>query len=129
MQTTMLVTRVLRVLCCAFAVCASTLSERAVFAQWGHIEGQFVFEGTAPQLADLVKQGSAVKDASICSAEGIPDESLVVNSTNNGVANVFVFLRKADKVHPDLKTTAEKEVAFDQKNCRFRPHALVVRTG
>jgi hypothetical protein len=105
------------------------LSERAVYAQWGTIEGQFVFDGEVPTPALFVKKGdAAVKDAAICSAEPIPDESLVVNPSNNGIANVFVFLRKAEKVHPDLKASAEKEVVFDQKNCRFRPHAMVIRT-
>ncbi len=113
----------------ATVVCASTLGARAACAQWGDIQGQFLFDGDAPQLANLVQKGNeAVKDPSICAAESVPDESLVVNSSNKGIANVFVFLRKADKVHPDLKTSAEKEVILDQKNCRFLPHALVVRT-
>jgi hypothetical protein len=113
----------------AMVACASTLDERAAFAQWGDIQGQFVFDGDPPQLEDLVKKGnSAVKDASVCAAESIPDDSLVVNSSNKGIANVFVFLRKADKVHPDLKRPAASEVILDQKHCRFVPHALVVRT-
>ena len=108
---------------------AGPLNERAVYAQWGTIEGQFVFDGELPAPALLVKKGdAAVKDAAICSAESVPDESLVVNSQNKGVANVFVFLRKAEKVHPDLKASSQKEVRFDQKNCRFVPHALIVRT-
>ncbi len=111
------------------AMCAWSPGERAAFAQWGHVEGLFVFDGDVPQLPLLVKQGDAsVKDAAICSADPVPDESLVVNSKNKGVANVFVFLRKADKVHPDLKVSKEKEIRFDQKNCRFLPHALIVRT-
>lgn len=114
----------------ACAMCAWLPGERAAFAQWGDVEGQFVFDGDVPQLPLLVKQGdAAVKDAAVCSAGAVPDESLVVNTQNKGIANVFVFLRKADKVHPDLKTPAEKEVVFDQKNCRFQPHAMVVRIG
>lgn len=113
----------------AIAMCACPPGECALFAQWGNVEGQFVFDGDPPQLPLLVKQGdSAVKDASVCSAEPVSDESLVVNSKNKGIANVFVFLRKADKIHPDLKASKDKEVHFDQKNCRFLPHALIVRT-
>lgn len=113
----------------AVAMCAWSSGERAAFAQWGHVAGQFVFDGDVPQLPLLVKQGdAAVKDAAVCSAGAVPDESLVVNSQNKGIANVFVFLRKADKIHPDLKASQDKEVRFDQKDCRFLPHALIVRT-
>src|SRR5262245_52886186 len=112
-----------------FAASAELGRERAAFAQWGTVEGQFVIDGDVPAPAMLVKKGdAAVKDAAICSAESVPDESLVVNPQNKGVANVFVFLRKADKVHPDLKASQDKEVRFDQKNCRFLPNALIVRT-
>lgn len=113
----------------AVATCAWSLGERVAVAQWGNVDGQFLFDGDLPQLPLIVKQGdTSVKDAAVCSADSIPDESLVVNSTNKGVANVFIFLRKAEKVHPDLKASQNKEVHFDQKNCRFLPHALIVRT-
>ena len=60
----------------AVAVCACSSGERAAFAQWGHVEGQFVFDGDVPQLPLLVKQGdSAVKDAAVCSAGPVPDDS------------------------------------------------------
>lgn len=113
----------------AIAACAWSLGERIAVAQWGDVEGQFLFDGELPELPLIVKQGdTTVKDAAVCSADSIPDESLVVNSKNKGVANVFLFLRKAEKVHPDLKASQNKEVHFDQKNCRFLPHALIVRT-
>ena len=31
-------------------------------------------------------------------------------------------------MHPDLKESTAKEVVFDQKGCRFVPHAIVART-
>lgn len=121
--------RLLVVALFAIAICAWSPIERTAFAQWGDIEGQFMFDGDVPQLPLLVRQGDAgVKDAAICSADAVPDESLAVNSKSKGIANVFVFLRKADKVHPDLKASKDKDVHFDQKNCRFLPHALIVRT-
>lgn len=106
-----------------------SVGERIAVAQWGDISGQFIFDGELPEIPLIVKQGdTSVKDASVCSVHSIPDESLVVNEKNKGVANVFIFLRKAEKIHPDLKASPNREVHFDQKNCRFVPHALIVRT-
>ena len=97
---------------------------------WGTIEGQFVFEGDAPELAPLVAKGDqAVKDAAVCAANEVPDETLLVNPENKGIANIFLYIRKAPKkIHPDLKKSAESEIVFDQKNCQFLPHAMIVRT-
>lgn len=108
--------------------CAAPLPAWA--AEFGSIEGQFVIDGAAPKLADLVKKGdAAAKDAAVCAAEGVPDDSLHVNAENGGVADVFIYLRKAPKdVDPSLKASKEKEVVFDNKGCRYVPHAAIVRT-
>ena len=96
---------------------------------YGTIVGQFVLEGEIPQLQPLVAAGAVnVNDAPICATANIPDDSLVVDPKTKGIANVFVYLPKADKVHPKLKESEKKEVDFDQKGCRFIPHALFVRT-
>lgn len=97
---------------------------------WGTIEGQFVFEGDVPDLEPLVAKGDqAVKDATVCAAAGVPDESFVVNPENRGIANVCLYLRKAPKkIHPDLEQSSESEIVFDQKGCQFLPHALILRT-
>ena len=116
---------------CSIAALAvvATLSETVQAAGWGTIKGQVILDGDAPSIDMLVKKGDkAVKDAAVCAADGVPDQSLVVNDDTKGVANIFIFLSKAKKVHPDLEDPKEKELVFDQKGCKFIPHAMFVRT-
>lgn len=98
---------------------------------WGTVEGQFVLSaGDLPKLAPLVSKGDpSARDADVCAADGVPDESLVINPENRGIANICLYLRRApDEIHPDLVESKEPNVVFDQKGCRFRPHVLIVRT-
>jgi hypothetical protein len=99
-------------------------------ADWGTIKGQVVVDGDIPTLKPLVKKGDAsAKDSSVCAADEVPDESLVIDSKTKGIANVVVYLQKAPaKIHPDLAKSKEEEITFDQKGCRFLPHVLLVRT-
>jgi hypothetical protein len=93
---------------------------------YGSVTGQFVLDGDIPELKPLETKG---KDAPTCPADNVPDDSLVVDSASKGIANVFVFVRtKPKKIHPDLTASKEKAISFDQKNCRFIPHAMLVRT-
>lgn len=93
----------------------------------GWVSGTVKFAGTAPELKALVEKGADVRDAMVCSAEPIPDQSLEVNSENSGVANVFVFLARAPK---GGKSEAPAEPAvIDQKGCQFFPHGLTVQVG
>jgi hypothetical protein len=98
--------------------------------EWGTIEGQFVFEGDIPELKPLITKGDAgVKDAPVCAVNGVPDETLIIDPESRGIANIFLYIRKAPKqIHPDLKNSAEKEVVFDQAGCKFLPHTLILRT-
>src|SRR5438445_4642671 len=82
-----------------------------------------------PGRRGVVPAGSTqVNEASICAAAEILSDELVVDPKTSGIANAFVYLPKAEKVHPRQKESATKEVVFDQKGCRFIPHALFVRT-
>jgi hypothetical protein len=103
---------------------------QALCAQgWGSVEGQFLFEGDVPELPPKVAKGDKMAKEPRCAVNGVPDESLVVNPENRGIANVCIYLRKAPAmIHPDLKESKEKEVVFDQKGCIFLPHVLIVRT-
>lgn len=90
----------------------------------GNLTGRVVYEGDFTPLPVLFQKGAAPKDPSVCGAEAIPNETVVVN--NGGLANVFVYLEKVPKgakVSPP-----EGDVIFDQKTCVFIPHALFVRT-
>jgi len=92
----------------------------------GDVVGTVVFDGTPPQLDAIIAQGADVRDKEVCSAEAIPNEELIVNAENKGVQNVFVYLEK-----PPSGANAEPatdNAIFDQKGCRFLPHAMIVRT-
>jgi hypothetical protein len=92
----------------------------------GTLKGRVVFQGTAPVLQPLIQKGQDVKDA-VCAKETIPDQKLVVDSSG-GVANVIVFLAKAPAgaaVPPPPTDVAD----FDNKNCHFVPHVLLMRVG
>ena len=107
-----------------------SMCDSAAAEEWGTLEGQFVLEGSPLELDPLVVKGdSSAKDADVCAVNGVPDNSLVVNEENKGIANICLYIRKAPKsIHPDLEASAEKEVVFDQKGCIFLPHILIVRT-
>ncbi|MEO2026240.1 MAG: hypothetical protein ABGZ23_10210 [Fuerstiella sp.] len=63
----------------------------------GSFFGAIVLDGDAPELAPLVsKDDENVKDREVCGAADVPDETLVVGE-GNGIANVFVYLRRAPK--------------------------------
>ena len=100
-------------------------------AQWGDIKGRVVLEGAVPPAKLLVKKGDAsAKDAAVCAAQDVPDESVVIDETTKGIANVAVYLRRAPStIHPDLKPDPEVSVVYDQKGCRFIPHMAVVQAG
>lgn len=92
----------------------------------GSIKGRVLLTGAAPDLPPLIAKGAAVKDAEVCAAVNIPDERLMLGA-DNGVANVFVYVPKKPKGVPS--PADGEDMIFDQKNCRFLPHALVVPTS
>lgn len=97
-------------------------------AQWGHVKGRFVLDGEVPKPTFLFKAGGNVKDAEVCAATDFVNDELVVDPASKGIQNIFIYMRKAKSVHPDLKKSEKSEVVFDQKGCRFKPHALFIRT-
>lgn len=98
---------------------------------WGTLKGQIIYKGKIPLLPPLVRKGQKkVTDGNVCAAHDVADESLVIDAKSRGVANVFVYLRKKpERIHPDLVQIPKKKTVFDQKQCRFLPHALALRTG
>jgi plastocyanin len=93
----------------------------------GSFFGTVVLEGDAPQLDALVKQGDeSVKDKEVCGVAGVSNESLVVGD-GNGIANVFVYLRRAPKGHKS--DVPSETVVLDQKGCVFLPHVALIRAG
>ena len=62
-------------------------------AGFGTVKGKVIIDGSAPALAMLLAKGAPTKDA-ICAVNGVPNES-VIGDANGGLANVFVYLKKA----------------------------------
>lgn len=107
------------------------LASTTAQAQWGSLKGQIVLADPAPVVKPLVVKGMAPKDGAVCAAAAdIPDDSLAIDPKSNGIANVAVWLvaKKDLKVNPNLAKSEAAKVVFDQVNCRFIPHVLVVRT-
>ena len=96
----------------------------------GTWKGKVVLTGTLPSLplpALVAKGDKSARDPAVCGKQAaIPDESLLVQ--NRGLANVFIYLKKAPKNGID-DGPIEQLLLFDQKACTFKPHAMVVRTG
>lgn len=93
----------------------------------GNLVGKVTVSGDFSALAALIAKGADVKDKEVCAAVDLPDERVVLGE-QNGVANVFVYLPKAPKGGKPLAPPADP-FFFDQKNCRFFPHAVVIPVG
>jgi hypothetical protein len=101
-------------------------------ARWGDVKGQIVLDApAAPAPVEL----SVTKDQNVCLAKGpLLGEELVVNKSNLGIKNVFVWLvpddpQKPLAIHPKLQQIKQKKVEVDQPCCVFVPHALCLRQG
>lgn len=90
----------------------------------GDLAGVITFDGDVPSLPLIHGAGAQVRDKEVCSAEAVPDESLVVNASTKGIQGIFVYLEKAPA---GADITPAEPVTFDQKGCRFLPHALLAR--
>ncbi len=98
---------------------------------WGTLKGRVVFAGNAPDLAPLVKQGDAsVKDAQVCAAEPVPNQTLVVDPETKGVKWAIVYIPRPTAVNEEAKSEAlQAQQEFDQDGCLFVPHVLAAMTG
>jgi plastocyanin len=98
---------------------------------FGTLRGRFVYNGNVPPQGVLYAVGKAKANPEWCAAEQpILEQKVVIDPQSKGVANVFLWLAKMPE---GGKQTAAHEAdwptVFDQKNCAFVPHAMVVRTG
>ena len=97
---------------------------------YGTLTGQFVLSGTAPILPPLVNGPAAVRGFPAKCNPNIPDESLLVDRTTNGIENIVVFLPKAPAtIHSALVSRNLPPVTFDATCGRFAPHVLFVQTN
>ena len=96
---------------------------------YGSLSGQFVFEGDKIKLEQLVKKNDPKVRDKCCTIKGVNNGDLKVDEKTGGIKDVFVYIRGYDgDIHPDLKKSKIKEISFDQKNCEFLPHSLLIRT-
>ena len=100
-------------------------TETAVTGGVGTLRGKIEFQGIFTPLAPLYVKGGDVKDSEVCAAVEAPNQSILVK--DGGLANGFVYLKKAPKVAGSVPPDAV--LVFDQKNCVFKPHAMTVRVG
>jgi plastocyanin len=116
-----------RVLFLAFAIGIAFQHPATGDDAWGSIKGRIVYGGDA-----FVPEKIAVeRDPAVCGVGGQVDESLVVSPKNRGIRNIAIWLETRDEipVHPDFKDQPAKAPSMDNRNCRFEPHMLAVRTG
>lgn len=102
---------------------------------WGTVKGRVVWGGGAlPERKPIAKVNDN-QDKAHCLAKGpLLEEDWVVNPANKGIRWTFVWLAPEPNgpklpVHPSLQAIKEKEVAVDQPNCQFVPHAVGLRQG
>jgi hypothetical protein len=93
----------------------------------GSFAGKVVLTGSVTPLSALIKMGADVKDKEVCAAVETPDERLVLGAGNT-VQGVFIYLNKAPKGGKALEVPADPFL-FDQKNCRFLPHCVIIPCG
>lgn len=90
---------------------------------WATLKGRFMFAGDPGQPKALVID----KDTEVCGKSSkIFDQSLRVDSSTKGLADVVVFVRKASRVK---EAEAGVPPVFDQKNCEFLSPVFVGRVG
>ncbi len=102
---------------------------RAAFADdaWGTIKGRIVLSEDAPTAEKI----DVERDAEVCGLVRLVEESLVVQKNNRGIRNVAIWLETRDEipVHPSFKDSPQKSPVIDNRDCRFEPRMLAVRTG
>ena len=94
---------------------------------WGTITGRIVCSEDAPAVEKI----DVERDADVCGIVGLFDESFVVHRDNRGIRNIAIWLETRDRVpvHPDLKDPPPEAPVIDNRDCRFEPRILTVRTG
>ncbi|MEZ6130824.1 MAG: hypothetical protein R3C59_19310 [Planctomycetaceae bacterium] len=106
-------------------VCMAT-NVSATAQEWTTLTGQFVVSGDVAQPEKL----EITRDEEFCGQHGLVDESLLVNPDSHGLQNVVIWLSsKTDvPVHPS-RQAAPKPVQLDNKDCRFVPRIVMLRTN
>ena len=95
---------------------------------WGALKGVLTYQGEVPGPKALSVKLTPT-DAPACGKHPIPDETLVVDSSSRGIANIVVYARKVTRVHESSEAAKNAPTMFDQKECRFLEHVKAVLVG
>lgn len=104
---------------------AAASSANADYTGPAKFTGRVVVKGAPPEFPPLLAKGAPTKDL-VCSEEPVPNEKAVVSS-DGGLANVFVFMKKAPS--SGVPPAEGDAPVVDQEGCVFLPHAAIVRVG
>jgi len=97
-------------------------------AEWGDLTMRFVYFGDPPKPKSLETETGGA----FCGAKRLVDESLVIDQSDRGIANVLVWLLRdgADvPVHTSYSTLASSAVKIVSRDCRIEPRIAVVQTA
>ena len=104
------------------------LTASSVRADWATLKGQFLYGNDDAKLP-APKKIRPDKDVEACGKHELFDESLVINSHNRGIANVLIWAYKPKAIHGGYKATENATIKIDNAGCRFKPHAVAVRSS
>ncbi|REJ94252.1 MAG: hypothetical protein DWQ34_09265 [Planctomycetota bacterium] len=113
--------------CLLFLVLTVRVAGFADDSRWGDLHGRFVYDGDPPDGEAI----AIARDTDVL-GESVPDESLVVNACDRGLANVLVYLLPEDgeelRIHPSYAESANDKLELTMHEGRFEPHVLLMRT-
>ncbi len=99
--------------------------ERRTSNRWGSVSGKILISEIPPPRKPLIEKGRNNRVIN-----GLPDESLLVDPSTGGIANVVIYLPiKPSKIHKDLIDNLPEQVTCELKEYRFHPHILVWNTS
>lgn len=100
-------------------------AEVVVGAGWATLKGRIVYDGAPPDMPAY----NANKDIATCAPGGsAPKQEWLMVNSDGGLANVAIFLRKANRVHDSAAAPSEPAI-FDQKDCVFLSHVFPIVVG
>src|SRR5437867_4130839 len=105
-------TRLCATLLALAALLAPTTERLPAANPEGVLSGTVTVSGPVPSRAPLSTSDPPVV---------VPDESLLINPENRGLANVFIYLPKAP-AGANIKVPASTPVVFGRKAGRYVPH-------
>jgi plastocyanin len=111
-----------------YLITVFSLSSTAANIQYEVIEGEIENSGSIVGVVTFSGTATATKmfkvdtDESECGSE-MPSEELQLGS-NNGIHNVVLSI---EDIETGKNWNLPTEFVYDQKNCRFNPHVMIIR--